>query len=236
MRAQYGLCTHVCIVAWRDSPTHEYLNNNQWNAWLFGTLSLVRVMLRLLHLLTAVSVMFVGSIIPLVLHSHNLVVAVVGPPNIGEQSWWDFWKFEPLCQDAKSKKFPHFVMTTSGIHHFCQNLSRLYTRVRNLPKLSRLVHQGSKNRPGPSGMAYKTVRKPFGFGNDHKLAFSYYSKGTSLEPPPPLSFVTVFFTPFLLAAFRNFTACPTHSNFCFSLENISKYFPFSWRVHVSCLE
>jgi len=23
---QYGLCTHVCIVVWLDSPTHKYLN------------------------------------------------------------------------------------------------------------------------------------------------------------------------------------------------------------------
>jgi hypothetical protein len=43
-------------------------------------------------------------------------------------------------------------------------------------------------------MAYRTVRKPFRFGNDCKLAFGYYSKGTSPEPAPPLSFVTVFFS------------------------------------------
>ena len=165
----------------------------------------------------------------------QILFIALGPPNIGEQPWWDFWKFGPLCQDAKSKKFPHFVQTTSGIHHLHQNLSGLYTRVRNLPKLSGLVHQGLKNRPGLSGMAYRTVRKPFGFGNDHKLASSYYSKGTSPEPPPLLSFVTGFFIPFLLAAFRNLTACPTCSNFCFSLENISKSFSFSWRVHGICV-
>ena len=106
-----------------------------------------------------------------------------------------------------------------------------------LPKFVRIVHQGSKfakivrisasgfkklpRAVRVSGMAYRT---PFGFGNDCKLAFSCYSKGTSPEPPPPLSFVTVFFTPFL-AVLRNFTACPTCSNFCFGLENIQNLFP-----------
>ena len=92
---------------------------------------------------------------------------IQGPLNIGKQPWWEFSKFGPLCQDAKSKKFPILSgLHTSGIHRFH-------------PKLSRLGHQVSKNHPGlsrVSSMAYRTVRKPFQCGNEHKLAFSYYSK------------------------------------------------------------
>ena len=90
------------------------------------------------------------------------------------------------------------------ISPFCPDYIR---HTRFSPKFVRIVHQGSKfakivrisasgfkKTPRPSGMAYRTVRKPFGFGHDCKLAVSYYSKGTSPEPAPPLSFVTVFFS------------------------------------------
>ena len=116
-------------------------------------------------------------------------------------------KFSPFC--------PDYIRHT----RFSPKFVRIVHQGSKIAKIVRISASGFKKTLRPSGMAYRTVRKPFG------LAFSYYSKGTSPEPPPPLSFVTVFFTPFLLAAFRNFTACPTCSNFCFGLENIQNLFP-----------
>src|SRR5882762_7998349 len=145
------------------------------------------------------------------------------------------WAF---MSEHKIQKFPCFVQTTLGIHHFHPNLSGLHIRVQNSPKLTRLRHQALKNRPGLpriSGMAYRTVRKPFRCRNECKLAFSYHSKGISPEPPPPPSIVTAFFPPFLLTAFRIFTACPTCSNFCLSPKNISKSVSSSRRVRASVL-
>src|ERR1700685_2915527 len=110
-----------------------------------------------------------------------------------------------------------------------------------LPKFVQITHQGSKFAKIVQIRASGIEKLPMairGIRNglyDSKLAFSYYFKGISPEPLPPPSFVTTFCTPFLLAAFRNFIAYPTCSNFCFSPENISKSFSSSQRVRASAL-
>src|ERR1700683_3565065 len=95
-------------------------------------------------------------------------------------------KFSPFCPDyIRHTPFsPKFVWIVHQGSKFAKIVRISASGFKKLPRAVRV-----------SGMAYRT---PFGFGNDCKQTFSCYSKGTSPEPLPLLSFVTVFFTPFLL--------------------------------------
>ena len=92
--------------------------------------------------------------------------------------FWEIWAFMSGRKIQKISPFcPDYIRHT----RFSPKFVRIVHQGSKFAKIVRISASGFKKTPRPSGMAYRTVRKPFGFGHDCKLA-------------PPLSFVSVFFS------------------------------------------